>query len=510
MPHRAGDTSPAPSDTPSVTELELKFRLDDAARARWRARLLKQGARQQRLSAHYFDTADGRLDRARISLRLRQEAAGWVQTLKAAGDGAVARHEHEVPLPGFAPDERPPLDLQRHAGSAAFKPLLAALDGDAEASHLAVRHAAIVRRTALHVRTAAGTEAELALDEGEVLAGERRSPIGELEIEHIDGPVDGLFDIGRDVLAAGGAWLGTVSKAERGARLLAGAPPRAVKAAPMARPPHGDGHAFVRAVLRNALAQVLPNLGEVAEGDDAPERIHQFRVGLRRLRTALRELAALDPRLQPEWEGSLQQAFARLGERRDDDSAAALVLPLLQAADAPKCRWSETAGVDLIGAARAPALQAVLLGLIACIEVAAPQPGLPPHALKAWLAGRLQRLWRRICRDGRRFEQLSTDQQHRVRKRLKRLRYLAEFAAPLWDAKAAARSSGRLAPVQDALGVCNDHRVALARFGADAETDPRSLFAVGFLQARLPALQHEAQRRLRRLAGQRTFWQRRR
>ncbi len=494
-----------------MTELELKFRVDDEALRRWRMLLLQQGAHQQRLRAHYFDTADGRLDRARISLRLRHEGGGWVQTLKTAGDGAIVRHEHEVPLPGFAPEQPPPLDLRRHAGSAAFGPLAAALDGDADASRLAVRHAAIVARTALRVRTAAGTEAELALDEGEVLAGGRRSSIGELEIEHLGGPVDGLFDIAHDVLAAGGAWLGTVSKAERGARLLATTAPRAVKAAPMALPLPCDGHAFVRQVLRNTLGQVLPNLGEVAEGDEAPARIHQLRVGLRRLRTALRELAPLDPRLQPEWEVPLRQAFALLGQRRDDDGdgAAALVRPLLEAADAPKCRWSETAAVDLIATARAPALQAVLLRLIACVERVTPQPSLTPHDLKAWLVRRLQGLWRGVCRDGRRFARLPADQQHGVRKRLKRLRYLAEFSAPLWGTKAALRFTQRLAPVQDALGDCSDHRLALARFRADALTDPRSLFAVGFLQARLPALARRAQRQLRRLAERPAFWQRR-
>ncbi|MFT3821244.1 MAG: CHAD domain-containing protein [Rubrivivax sp.] len=499
-----------------MTELELKFRVDDEALARWRTLLLQQGAQQRRLSAHYFDTADGRLDRARVSLRLRHEGAGWVQTLKTAGDGTLRRQEHEVPVPGAAAGRRPSLNLDRHLGSAAFDGLLAALAG-ADAASLRVRHATTVERTALRVRTAGGTEAELALDEGEAVAGEhgeqgkRHSPIAELEIEYLAGPIAGLFDIAQDVLSAGGAWLGTVTKAERGARLLAAAPPPAVKAAPVTLPPGCDASAFVSAVLRNALAQVLPNLGEVAEGDEAPERIHQLRVGLRRLRTALRELAALDPRLQPEWEGPLRQAFARLGDRRDDDSAAALVRPLLEAAGAPKCRWSATAGVDLIAAARAPALQAVLLRLIACAEGAeAVSPAaLPPRELKAWLARRLQGLWRRVCRDGRRFERLPADRQHQVRKRLKRLRYLAEFAAPLWSAKAAAQTTAWLSPVQDALGACNDHLVALARFRADAETDPRSLFAVGFLQARLPALAHEAQRRLRRLAERRPFWQRR-
>ena len=35
-------------------------------------------------------------------------------------------------------------------------------------------------------------------------------------------------------------------------------------------------------------------------------------------------------------------------------------------------------------------------------------------------------------RDGRKFEKLATERQHRVRKRLKRLRYLGEFLAPLF------------------------------------------------------------------------------
>ena len=55
----------------------------------------------------------------------------------------------------------------------------------------------------------------------------------------------------------------------------------------------------MRAVLRNALRQVLANASEVAEGSESPDVIHQAHVGLRRLRTALRELAPLSPGSTP-------------------------------------------------------------------------------------------------------------------------------------------------------------------------------------------------------------------
>jgi inorganic triphosphatase YgiF len=54
-------------------ENELKLSLDSEATERWKAQLQAQGAERQLLRTIYFDTNDGRLAAAGLSLRLRCE-----------------------------------------------------------------------------------------------------------------------------------------------------------------------------------------------------------------------------------------------------------------------------------------------------------------------------------------------------------------------------------------------------------------------------------------------------
>ena len=496
-----------------MTELEIKFCLDEPAARRWREALQAQGAAQERLQAVYFDTADGALAAARMALRLRDENGRWVQTLKAEGDSPIHRLEHEVPVQDAQGGQggMPPLVLSRHDGTPAGEALRRAL-GDRDEAALQPRHQTEVVRLKRRVRTAGGTEAELALDLGEVRAAERRQPIAELEVEHVQGPLAGLFEVACDVVAEGGAWFGTVSKAERGERLRAGpqAEPVAVTAQPMDLPAGADSAQLLHAVLRNVLAQVLPNASAVAEGSSDAEQIHQLRVGLRRLRTALRELAPLSEALQPGWDSPLADSFRRLGERRDNETVAAAVQPLLEAAGAPVTCWTMPPVADSAAAAREPAFQAVLLQVLG-LTLSEPDAGaaapLGAAELQKLLAQTLQRLHRQVLRDGRRFDRLPLQRQHRVRKRLKRLRYLAEFVRPLWRAKSVDRYVKALKPAQDALGMHNDVVVAAQKFRDDAARNPQALFAAGFLQGRLALTQREARKVLRRVKNKgRVFW----
>ena len=127
-------------------------------------------------------------------------------------------------------------------------------------------------------------------------------------------------------------------------------------------------------------------------------------------------------------------------------------------------------------------------------------------AVRKMLAARLNKLHRQLVRAGKRFEHLPIEEQHRARKRLKRLRYLAEFAAPLFDKPRAERYVQHLLPAQDTLGDYSDEVMATDAYRSAAELDPRAWFAVGWLHARRPEKAKACGKALACLADARKFW----
>jgi len=489
-----------------MTELELKFCVPDAALASLRESLLARGARRVRLRAHYFDTACGALAQHRVALRLRLEGRRWVQTLKAAGEGAVHRLEHEVHVPGSS-RERPALDPARHDGTPAGAQLAAALQAAAD-PQLIEQHATDVWRLRCELHGADGSCIEAALDTGHALAAGRSAPIVEFELEHKGGPVQGLFTLARACVQHGGLWQSTLTKAERGLRLrLDDDAPRASKARPPQPAADADGAALMRALLQSALDQVLANASEMRPDADVVEVVHQLRVGLRRLRVLLRDLAPLAPGIDAGWVPVLSRVFSQLGEQRDHVAVAAAVRPLLQAAGAPLLDWQPPVAADPVAAVRAADVQAALLALQALAHAGDEAYAALSHkAARDLVAARLRKLHRQVLRAGARFEQLPVEEQHRVRKQLKRLRYLADFTAPLWPTRPWQRCRHRLAVAQDALGLHQDVAVAAEAFRQQAGTDPRAWFAAGWLQAHQAVTARAAGEALVRLQGVPVFW----
>jgi CHAD domain-containing protein len=306
----------------------------------------------------------------------------------------------------------------------------------------------------------------------------------------------------------GGLWLSSVSKSERGQRLLLrDAVPQAAKARTPRLDAGTDGPALLRALLQSALEQVLVNASEVAEGVTAVETIHQLRVGLRRLRVVLRELAALSVAIAPQWDTVLSTAFTRLGELRDQVAVAAAVRPLLEAAGSPALDWHAPPVADPCATVREPSFQVVLLEILALAHAdAAGYTPMSPKAARALVASRLTKLHGQVARGGRHFEGLPLAEQHRVRKRLKRLRYLADFTASLWPGRDATTYLRGLSEAQDALGLHNDVAVAAAAFERDAPAHPEAWFAAGYLQAHGALTARAAREALARAAEVPAFW----
>ena len=473
-----------------MTEFELKLEIP-AHRTQAVAAAVRRGrTTEQRLQARYFDTNDRALAAHGVVVRLRKEGRQWVQTAKAAsGRGALERLEHNVSL---ATRSTPAPDLARHAGTPLGKRIQQALKlkPDEPFPALELVYQTDVVRLSRAVRKGSST-VEIALDTGRVCAGDRSAPVNELELELKKGSPADAVELARTWCLAHGLWISVVSKSMKGQRLAAG---QDFGVAVNARVPSfkrdAGGPELAAAVVSSCLDQILPNASDVAGGCTEAEHIHQLRVGLRRLRTAMRELDAWMPGFDSTLEEPVVAVFRDLGQHRDRSHLIDTVQQQIAAAGGPPLDWTGSlTRLPNVGASvRSPAFQKAVLGLIAFVH-AAPQEAAPRETTKEAaprkiVRKRLDKLHRRLVVAGRRFLTLDEPARHRLRKQAKRLRYLVEFAQPLFGARKVEAYLSALKPVQDALGSYHDELAALQAWQQLAVHDPRAWFGVGWLSAR--------------------------
>ncbi|MFM9928308.1 CHAD domain-containing protein [Variovorax sp. H27-G14] len=470
--------------------------------------------RVQRLQSIYYDTADERLAACGASLRLRKEGRQWVQTAKALTLDSLRRLEDNVDVPSPRGTNAPALDLARHDGSPAGSAIRAVLSSPAldDAGQLLVERFRIDVSRVTRRMLEGGASVELAIDTGKIFAGVQSIPVCEFEMELKHGPVAGLLRLAEHWALSNHLWLSTTSKAERGARLLRGEtegkPINAI--APVVNPAEGRS-GFLVATLQTCLKQVLGNAGEVGAGAGDEQLVHQLRVGLRRMRTALRELKGFVPGMDKEYSVVLPRIFRELGAHRD----IALVLPAesnAMHADGVSytCVPAKAGGAKSpVAIVRDPEFQGVLLSVLALCH--APR-ALTAHrkegsqALVHKVSILLDRLHAALVRDTARFEELPAGRQHRVRKRAKRFRYLAGFAAPLFDSAVAAHYLERWGDAQDALGGQNDHRISMAAIRADARRGRHAKRARRWLAKQLRTCNSRCARLLRKAVYLPVFW----
>jgi CHAD domain-containing protein len=315
-----------------------------------------------------------------------------------------------------------------------------------------------------------------------------------------------------------GLWLVVRGKSWRGEYLARGqryAP--AQKARPPALPAHAGVDTAARGVLRACLDQVLANASQIAaqapvRGAVAthygPEHVHQLRVGLRRLRSALRLFEGSGLVAEPVDE-RLAGLLAPLGGARDRDVFELEILPALQAAGAPPLALPAAAAPSSPeDALRDPALTQLWLALLAAVQPPAAEAD-PSAPWRGHVAQRLRRWHKRMRRTAREHAHLSDEQRHQLRKHAKRLRYVIEFSAPLWPAGKLARQLEALRTLQESLGQWHDVCTVLARFEAQVAQDPHAWFAVGWLRARREALLAQAGQDLERWAEAPVPWKKR-
>lgn len=412
--------------------------------------------------------------------RLVTDAAGAAGSLVGAPDGAPPRHDGMLPVAAFRGRRR----------------LLSLTDGlELELLEGSLRGVADERPTCrLRLSGAPGDVATLALGLAETL------PLAPPPL----------------------------SLAGEALALVDGAPPAAAPHGGPAVSPGQDVGAALHLVVSH-LAAVIAGWAPQAPLGTGSEPVHQMRVAVRRLRSALDVFdrvagGPLFDRLQ----GELRGLAAALGQARDWDvfaagtgAAVGHAFPddhRIEALLAAAARQRRLAYASLATALQDPACRRLLveLTLLPTLghwhdEADPARQALLAEPVRRYATHALSRRLRKMTTAGDSLDGLGPDELHAIRKQGKRLRYAAEFFAPLYAGKTVKRFLRRLERLQEELGLINDGHTAgrlMGQLGPERGRD--HAFAAGVVQGLLAAHAEDAARRVgvawQRLLEAQPFW----
>ena len=516
-------------------EVELKFTAPPEVAGRLdRTKSLGQlgvgRARTRKLHSTYYDTPELHLLENGISLRVRRQGRATLQSVKtqAARDG-MTRREDETPLT----DTRPAPQLIQDD----------ALRGSVLAAekHGTLRpvFASDVQRTVRDLRSN-DSRIKLAIDTATIECAPAASggpaaladSFCEIELELKSGkPVD-VLRLGRALLDRYPLALSPMTKAERGYVAVTGrADPRLpVKRDALELSADIDvGPAYLQ-ILTDCADHAQANLA--AALSDNAEGIHQMRVALRRLRSAIDTFhPVIDSAAMKALARRARDLAAELSPARDIDVFGDDILCPVEQSLSGDVSFDSMRSLlsDLRRDARrhvhevlaGPRFSELILDLrIACAEQSWFEDGndsVAGEPLVDRARSCLDRRYESVDKYGRRIDKLAPAARHEMRKRLKKLRYAAEFFAPLFAGRTTTRYRKELAQVQDAFGYLNDVEVAheiIAALKDRAQLDESALgdlslacgAIIGWHEGRLKSAWCRARRRWAKLAVRPAFW----
>jgi triphosphatase len=444
-----------------ATETEIKLSLPERAAKQLGRHVLLSGVQPQRqlLINTYYDTPDCRLRSERLVVRYRQKGDEWLLGVKTAAQlsgGLAQRKEWEC---AGRPGE---FDFS-HVDQSSVRELL-----DSLRDQLQPAFVTRFERAAWLLEPRNGVRIELALDRGTIEAAGRRQPICEVELELVSGSIGDLFDLAVALQASLPLHPEGCSKSDRAYRLMLGTPMTAAKAQAV---PIEAGVSSISAFQRIALScvnQLQSNEKGILE-TDAPEFVHQARVAIRRLRSAMRVWQRQLPAPFASQFNPLWQEFARgLGEARNWDVFLADTAPGVAAA------FADPAEIEpLLGYARSrctscrqavrvvfksAAYSHLLLDFTAALQ-ALPEAKFGPLGdfVPAWL----DKCTKRVNQRAAEAQSGDDEARHRLRLAFKQLRYALEFFSPLFAGPVLQDYHQSLTALQEQLGRQNDLAVAM-------------------------------------------------
>ena len=351
---------------------------------------------------------------------------------------------------------------------------------------------------------------------GRIEAGGARIDIHEATLERTSGRPADLFVAARAFQASEPMRVEFASHAEKGALLRAGQWGEPVgKIQPDLRASMNVVEAFV-AIAHACLRQLSLNQ-PAFNAKHRIEAVHQARVAIRRLRSALSLFApvlrdgAFD-RLRAE----LKWLFEILGAARDLDvllENLELATPEQRADIEARARAAHIAAAQAVAS---PRVDTLLFDLAEWIAAGAWRRARAPRALRdrglsigRFAARRLDRRHATVTHGARGFDDLDDTALHALRVEVKKLRYMVEFLEPLALGDKARRRFGRgvesLADLQDTLGKIHDIDMG-GLLLAGAGDEPAAAFVLPAPAVDRDTRLKRARREARAVVAAKPFW----
>ena len=489
-------------------EVELKLLVD----AKFKEALMKRlqpaatAAKQQReqnLSDIYYDTPALWLRQNQAGLRVRRAGDVWRQNMKV-GDSVTSglhkRPEWESATAGPTPDLTRLLEVIDNK-----KIRREVLGSAALGKRLTPIFTTSIKRTVWEIELPTGDQIECAFDAGTLECGNRKIPINELELELKSGDPVHLFDFALTLQQDIPLRIGNMSKADRGYALLMAQNPDAVKAASLALRKDMSAEQGFQAIATNCIMHMQGNETSVVNDKENVESLHQMRVGMRRLRSALAMFKAM-LQLPTELQQELDWLAKELGDTRDWDVLAGSTLPAmakeipaalqiasLQQAALKKAQEHHAAAAAAVGSPRYTRLMLSLTRWMLAQgwreESAVASAHLLAEPVMLFAHKTLKRDQRRLRTCAQRLRTATPEARHRVRIAAKKTRYAAEFFDSLYSPKKVRPYVKALTGLQDELGLLNDAAVAdrllYEMSDGQPQLEARAGFVRGFLSARV-------------------------
>jgi CHAD domain-containing protein len=277
-------------------------------------------------------------------------------------------------------------------------------------------------------------------------------------------------------------------------------------------------------ILFECLTHTAANVPAVLESHDS-DGLHQFRVGLRRLRSALSVFGKELPEMRVLNDRAKAISCAAGPARDFDVFLDELFEPALghlghqsgfeilrsRAKRSRERAW--LAAIDEINSAEFLAFQ----DDVAAVASAKLWAGNGKQPLSIAAPRVMNDLFHRAIKRGKRLKQKAPADRHRLRITLKKLRYTSEFFAPLYRAKAVGHFLEPLKELQDRLGHLNDvahvrgtlGRLMMEEAGEaslQAELSHASGLIIGWHQARAHHALQKTSKRWKAFKKAKVFW----